>query len=260
MSSSMWRREWPAFSGWEAAGTLVTGAGTAALFLLKPPADPRWRGGILFDDAARDGLRLRSADARLSARSVGDMAYYASPLLPVLVDPLLVAWLVRDDSRVALNLELVAVEAFSYAGFLSFVSTRLSVRERPDATECRRRHPDGAGCAADTESFWSGHTSIAAASAGLVCASHRYMPLWGHPLADASACALAAGGALLTGGTRLLADRHYLTDVLVGWGVGFGFGYGVPTLLHFTRQRSDISLMVVPGACTGGCLTLTGSF
>ena len=55
--------------------------------------------------------------------------------------------------------------AFSYSGLSSFVSTRISRRERPDSSECRRLHPGGEGCGGvDTESFFSGHTTIAATS------------------------------------------------------------------------------------------------
>jgi membrane-associated phospholipid phosphatase len=257
----MWRREWPTFGGWEAVATVTAGVGTGVLFMLKPPSDPRWEGGILFDDSVRTHMRLDSADARKRVRALGDLPYYAAPVLPLIVDPLLVAWLVRDDSKAAFNLEMTALEGFAYAGLLSFVSTRLSVRERPDSSECRRTHADDSECEIDTEAFWSGHTSIAAASAGLVCANHHYMPLWGHPVADAGACVLATSGALWTGVSRILADRHYTTDVVVGFGAGFASGYLVPTLLHYTRRTSDFTLRLQPRAgCLGACLELAGSF
>jgi membrane-associated phospholipid phosphatase len=62
-----------------------------------------------------------------------------------------------------------------------------------------------------------------------------------------------------------LADRHYATDVIAGFAIGFGVGYAVPTLLHYTGNRKglrpDVSLSVSPGApCTGACLKLAGSF
>jgi membrane-associated phospholipid phosphatase len=256
----LWRPEWPTFSWIEGAGTIAAGVGTLVLFMIEPPHDPRWEGGILFDDALRDGMRLSSSDDRKAFRTIGDYPYFAAALLPLIADPLIAAWAIHGDGKAALNMELMGLEAFSYAGFLSFVSTRLSVRERPDSMECRTG-PDPEACPeSDTESFWSGHTSIVAASAGIVCANHRAMPLWGHPIADAGACALATSGALLTGVTRIMADRHYATDVLVGFGIGFGFGYGVPTLLHYGRRKANVSLSVRPGPCTGGCVTLSGAF
>ena len=242
-------------------GTVAAGLGTGALVLVSPPTEARWQGGILFDNAARDGMRLESASARRKVRSLGDLPYYAAPILPMLIDPLIAAWLVRGDTKTALNLELMALEAFSYSGLASFVSTRVSQRERPDSAECRRESP-AEDCPVDTESFFSGHTTIAATSAGLVCANHARMPLWGHPVADATACALSTTAAVASGVSRIMSDRHYLTDVLAGFGFGFGIGYAVPMLLHYSRSRSDtqVAFSLAPGGCTGVCLGLSGAF
>lgn len=259
--ASMWKESTPTFSWPEGIATVSAGALTAVLALRPQPREAGWSGGILFDDAVRSGVRLKSAADRDTARRVGDMTYYAAPLLPLIVDPLLVSLVGRGDGKAALNLELVGLEAFSYAGLTSFVATRTSVRERPDATECRRQHPGRVGCQSDNEAFWSGHTAIAAASAGLVCANHHYLPLWGSMAADVSACVLAATSALLTGGTRLAADRHYATDVLMGMGVGFGFGYAVPVLLHYGRKKPGLALAIEPNTIgSGASLNLTGVF
>jgi membrane-associated phospholipid phosphatase len=262
--SKLWRQHWPAFSPWEGAATIAAGIGTGALFMLQPPKDARWEGGNWFDDAVRDGMRLESADAREKVRAAGDMPYFAAPVIPLIIDPLVAAWIARGDAKSAINLELMGLEAFSYAGLLSFVSTRTSLRQRPDSSECWRERPDGKGCDVDTASFWSGHTSIAAASAGLVCANHGYMPLWGHVVADVDACVLATTGAVATGMSRPAADHHYATDVAAGFGVGFGVGYAVPTLIHYTRRKSslsNVSVSVSPGSpCTGACLKVAGSF
>jgi hypothetical protein len=241
--AKLWRRDWPTFSAWEGVATVAAGATTGVLFMMEPPKDAQWEGGVLFDDDVRDGMRLDSARDRRTARSIGDYTYYAAPLLPLLIDPL-IAGTVHRDGKAALNLE-----------------TRVSRRERPDATQCKRDNPDGS-CPGDTESFWSGHTTISATSAGLVCANHARMPLWGHPVADAGACVLATSSAVATGVTRIAADRHYATDVLAGFGLGFGIGYAVPTLLHYTRDKdSTVSVSVTPGSpCTGACLKVAGTF
>jgi membrane-associated phospholipid phosphatase len=232
-----------------------------ALFLNEPPHDPRWQGGILFDDSVREGLRLKSPSARQRLRSLGDLPYYAAAVIPLVVDPV-VAQVGYGDTKAAVNLGLVGLEAFSYVGLLSFVSTRVSVRERPDSSECRRQHPDGNGCLPpDTEAFWSGHTSIAAASAGIVCANHRYLPLWKYPALDVAACALSTSGALFTGVSRLLSDRHFATDVIAGTVVGFGVGYAVPVLLHYSRGRNRVHVAIQADAlCPNGCVNVTGSF
>lgn len=261
-TAALWHREWPTFSWWEGAATVAAGAGTLLLFSLEVPTDPRWEGGILFDDAIRAGLRADSKQTRETVLRLGDIPYFTAPLLPLLVDPLIVAWAVHGDSKAAVNMVGMGLQAFSYTGFLSFVSTRVSRRERPDSRYCRETGDPDPDCQepTDTESFWSGHTSMVAASAGIVCANHRAMPLWGHPVADASACVLAAAGAATTGITRLVGDRHYATDVLLGYGVGFGIGYAVPTLLHYAHGSGEASLSLRPGPCRGGCLTLAGSF
>ncbi|HVY32257.1 MAG TPA: phosphatase PAP2 family protein [Polyangiaceae bacterium] len=256
--SSLWRPSWPSFSVVEGAFTVSSGVVTLALALDDPPQEPRWKGGILFDGAVRGAMRLSSPSARQAARSIGDWPYYAAGLMPLLADPL-VAWLVRDDATAAANMELIGLEAFSYAGLSSFISTRISVRERPDVTECRREHPEG-GCDRDTEAFWSGHTTIVAASAGIVCANHQFMALWGSPAADASACGLATSAALVTTISRLAADRHYASDVLVGFGIGFGFGYGVPTLLHYGRTKKPVLVAIQPAFGDGAALNVAGSF
>jgi membrane-associated phospholipid phosphatase len=75
------------------------------------------------------------------------------------------------------------------------------------------------------------------------------------------ACALATTGAVATGVSRLMSDRHYATDVIVGFGFGFGFGYAVPTLLHYARHETEFSLSISPmGPCTAACVKLSGSF
>lgn len=258
---SMWKPAWPTFSKLEGVATVAAGAGTAALFVLKPPKEARWEGPILFDEGARNLFRLESSTARQKVRSWGDLPYYAAPLIPLIIDPIFVSWLSHDDGKAAVNMTAVGLEAFSYAGLLSFVSTRLSVRERPDSAECRRHAADAEACEVDTEAFYSGHTTIAAASAGIVCANHRAMPLWGHPAADAGACVLATTGAVATGVSRIASDRHYATDVVAGLGMGFSVGYAVPTLLHYAREDGDVTLSLAPGGpCTGACLKVAGSF
>jgi hypothetical protein len=255
--SSIWNQHWPAFSPVEGAATVAAGTGTRVLFSLKPPRDPRWGGGFLFDDHVRSGLRLHAPAARHQVRAWRELPYFAAPLIPLIIDPVVASWLARGDTKTALNLELIGVEAFSYAGLLSFVSTR----ERADSAECRPTHDDPSECERDTESVHGGHTTIAAASAGLVCANHRAMPLGGHPVADGSACALVTPGAVASGVTGIAPDRHDTSDVVAGFGAASGIGYAIPTLLHYTSEDTDVKLSISPGSpCTGACLKLAGSF
>ncbi len=254
-----WRESWAPFTSAEGVTTVTAGVLTFALALQTPPSRSRWRGGVLFDDALRARMRLETGASRARARLVGDVSYYAAPVLPLIVDPL-VAWLAHDDAGAAGDLALMGLSAFSYAGLLSFVSTSVSRRERPDTTECWRGSPSGEGCEFDTEAFWSGHTSIAATAAGLSCAHHQYLALWGNPWADLGACALSLSGALTTATSRLLADRHYASDVAVGLSVGFAIGYAVPALLHYRRALPVSITFGTEPRERGGSLRVSGAF
>ncbi|MGA9520765.1 MAG: phosphatase PAP2 family protein [Myxococcaceae bacterium] len=105
-------------------------------------------------------------------------------------------------------------------------------------------------------SFYSGHTSFTfamATAAGTVAELRGYRNSWlvwavGMPLAG------------LTGYLRMAADKHYLSDVLVGAAVGSAFGVGVPLLLHPRNGRLNtgpVTLRVVPSANGVG---VVGSF
>ena len=71
--------------------------------------------------------------------------------------------------------------------------------------------------------------------------------------------ATSALKALATGTTRVVADRHYASDVLVGTGIVFGIGYAVPVLLHYSRGAQQIA--IGPRlTCGGTCLGVGGTF
>lgn len=246
VNPSLWRTEWPQFRASELIGTLAAGLATAAIVAYGPIDEPRWRGGILFDDAVRDAVRARSPGTHRTFRAIGDWTYRLSPALP-LVDALLVSTIGHHDPKLAANLTMITLEAYSYSGLSSFIATELSARQRPDA--------------ADTQSFFSGHATIAATGAGLVCANHTRIALYGNRIADIGACALASANALVTATTRVVADRHYATDVIVGTGVGFGFGYAVPVLLHYSYPNSAKTMSIGPDPnCGGNCVSVRGTF
>ncbi|WNG15730.1 phosphatase PAP2 family protein [Cystobacter fuscus] len=77
-------------------------------------------------------------------------------------------------------------------------------------------------------SFYSGHTSLAfslVAAAGTVSGMRGYRNNW-------LIWAVGVPAAASVGLMRMGADKHYLTDVLVGAAAGTAFGVGVPLLLH----------------------------
>ncbi|HKO47984.1 MAG TPA: hypothetical protein VJV79_09690, partial [Polyangiaceae bacterium] len=126
---SLWRKEWPEFRTSEAVTTVASGLATVAILMIGPVDQPRWQGPILFDNAVRDSLRASSPEGRQTQRAIGDWGYRLSPILPI-VDVFLVAAIGHSDSKLALNLGGMLLEAYSYSGLASFISTELSARKR----------------------------------------------------------------------------------------------------------------------------------
>jgi len=251
---SLWRKEWPEFRTSEGVATLAAGLGSLAIVLIGPVEQPHWQGPILFDNAVRNSLRATTPEARQTYRTIGDWTYRLSPLLP-LVDVFLVSAIGHSDSKLALNLGGMLAEAYSYSGLFSEISTQLSARKRPYA-DCT----GGGEC--DTQSFFSGHSAIAATGAGLMCANHTRIALYGNPVLDIGSCVLASSNAVLTAVTRVAADRHYATDVIVGTGVGFAFGYAVPVLFHYAYgpKRAQALVFAPVPSCGGSCIGVRGNF
>lgn len=226
--------------------TIAAGLTTGVIVIIGPSKKARWTGGILFDDAVRDEFRATNPRTHRTFRTIGDYTYHLSPVLP-LFDALVVSTVGHSDSRLAGNLIGVTLEAYSYSGVASFITTETFARRRPDGS--------------DTQSFFSGHAAISATGAGLTCANHSRIPLWGNRAADVSACVLASLNALTTATTRVVADRHYATDVILGAGVGFGFGYSVPVLLHYVHTDTGSRISFAPDPnCGPSCIGVSGTF
>jgi membrane-associated phospholipid phosphatase len=140
---------------------------------------------------------------------------------------------------------LVVVEAAALAMDLNQLVKFSVGRQRPfvrygNTPEGPGREPE----ADDNLSFYSGHTTFTfavAAAAGTVSdlRGYRSAPwVWGAGMALAAA----------TGYLRIAADRHYLTDVLVGAAIGTAAGVALPRLLH-GREDGDApraAVTVVP--------------
>jgi hypothetical protein len=141
-AASLWQPEWPEFSTSEGIFTAAAAVGTGVIVFIGPSKHPRWEGGILFDQAVRDEFRGRDAQTRSRFRTVGNYTYRLSPVIPV-IDVLLVSALGHGDGKLAINLGLVTLEAFSYMGFSAFASTETFARaSRQPVSKARlqRRH------------------------------------------------------------------------------------------------------------------------
>jgi membrane-associated phospholipid phosphatase len=210
-------------------------------FLNSSPVTPRWTGGVLFDDTVRQAFRIRSAGGRDVARSLSDVTALSTVFLAIGVDSV-VTPLARGSSDVAYQMLLLDAEAITLSTLISTATFDVVGRARPAYASCEKDSLFDPLChAGATASFWSGHTAQAFTAAGLSCAHHRYVDLYGGGAPDAIACAGIVGLAATTAALRVVGDRHYATDVLAAAVVGFAVGYGVPTLLHYHSRAGDPS-------------------
>jgi membrane-associated phospholipid phosphatase len=139
---------------------------------------------------------------------------------------------------------LPVVESGVIAGDLAQVVKFSVGRQRPYA----HFNPSGAPDIDDNLSFFSGHSALAfslATSAGMM-AHRRHSRL--EPYVWGAGLSLAASTAYL----RIAADKHYLTDVIVGAGVGVAVGFAVAG-----STVPDRRIMVVS---TGNGLGVVGRF
>jgi membrane-associated phospholipid phosphatase len=97
------------------------------------------------------------------------------------------------------------------------------------------------------ESFFSGHASLSAGAAALLCKDAIRRGVWGDSRVTQSLiCGAGVGAAVGTGMLRIVADKHWMTDVLVGWAVGGLVGWfdlpGPFDLLRFEYDRNGASV------------------
>ncbi len=216
------------------------------------------RGADMLNAADRWGRNLlvgRSVRARRLASNVSDVLNNA--LLPVGVmgaeylmvsestAPLL--WLGEDA--------LIIGEAVLLSTFTNQAVKYSMGRVRPYAHAAWRRRSLPAGLPVDDHlSFYSGHTSYAFS---LVVATGMVAELRGYA-GRSRVWAVGLPLAMTVGLLRIVGDKHYLTDVLMGMVAGATFGVTVPLLFH-GRQRPfrDVSLQVV---ATPGGTAVVGQF
>ncbi len=217
--------------------------------------EPRWKHAPALDRSTREALVAASPAGRNSAALwseilwIGPMVWAGTDVtvVPLLTD--------RGNWDVAWQTTVVSGEAFVATGFFARAGQIGFARERPDAAPCRKDEDYSGPCGGgNTASFPSGHSAGAMVGAGLVCAHHLELPLYGGVAQDVGACVVATSLAATGSMLRIVADRHYLTDVLAGGGFGFAAGLGLPMLLHYDPPWHDdggasvTRVRVIPGA------------
>jgi membrane-associated phospholipid phosphatase len=253
----VWNPKWPRFRaiGYVLTAASVAGA-LAATFLLPYPDDPRWVGGIFADTKVRKLLRARTPSLRDGVRTASDITLIASLVQTGLIDGFLLP--IADDSWfVAWQLTLMNAQAFALNILVATVLFKTAARGRPAYADCAVDRNSDPLCAAGTfASFPSSHTSTTFTAAGLTCIHHKYLPLYGGQPWDAAACASSLVIASATGLFRVVGDRHWLSDVVLGAAFGFSLGYFYPYLFHYQYgeaspphpSRASLVWGFVPGA------------
>lgn len=277
-----WNQDWPRFRPVEVAVTAALTAQVVSVLFLYPEPKRNWHGGLLFDDAVRDALRLRSKRSRDNAAALSDYIYYALAAYPMLVDTVLVTDLAHGKQDVAQQMFAMNLESYAFSGALALSLERIG-RVRPLSTECAIDPNYSEKCSSEPDrnaSFLSGHTAIGFTSAGLICAHHQHLPLYGGGAPDLLACLTGLAAASTSGVLRVSSDNHYATDVILGSLIGLFGGYGLPSLLHYgftggkkspsasllpafrsTALGSPLSAVLAPRVdSTGAGLSLAGSF
>ncbi len=201
-------------------------AGGAGLSLGTNPSR-RWTHENGFDAGIQSGLRLDSIDARRDANLASDFAVAISiGLIPTVA---IGAEFSRTHDCVE-TWDMVGdlFESVSLAVFVSEVIKVASGRERPLGDHCRESSSPDGNCRDDDRnlSFVSGHATIAAAGAAISCRFARERQAFGSsPTARIAPCAVGLATAFTAGALRILSDRHWSTDVLVGFGLGVVIGH-----------------------------------
>jgi membrane-associated phospholipid phosphatase len=249
-----WNERWHKFRPIEYVTTAATAVGDFVVFFFVKPSDhPKWIGPILFDAPVRNALRLRT---RSGIETALDASYYTALVTPLqtVVDSIVIPT-ADGNPEVAWQLALMDAQAFAFSGLVTASLYDVTGRARPSYADCKAGTSVDPLCNAGAyASFPSGHTSAAMTGAGLLCAHHGALPLYGGGW-DVAACVEGLTVATTVGVLRMMADRHYASDVLTGGAIGFFSGYGLPMLLHYWKRplgevvsRDDLKIAITPGA------------
>jgi hypothetical protein len=238
-----WDEAWPHVRLWEVIDAFALTIGDTEFEDHVPlPDHATWTHPVLFDQWARDTFRGRTAAVQSFASTSTDIMYKGGALVPFVVDDYFAAASVHQNAAVAAQLAIIDFQSFGIAGLVSLAAEHGIGRARPYTESCNAQgkvvDPQGhvlqtCGTGNDFRSFYSGHATATATSAGLVCVHHQHLPLFGGGFADLAPCLFMIGVSATTGVLRLAYDEHWASDVMVGWADGVLSGYVLPSLLHF---------------------------
>ncbi|MEO5970793.1 MAG: phosphatase PAP2 family protein [Bdellovibrionia bacterium] len=221
-----------------------------------------WRGGILFDDSVRNGLKGPTLSAREQASHLSDIGLVGLLSAPIILNAGILSNLTYSDPTGAWRIIVISLQSYAFSVFLQRTTISIANRSRPGQLECSQNNPGyypDCGTAEGYNSFFSGHSAMAFTAAGLVCRHNESLNLIEDPLAQGLVCGGALAAATGVGLLRVVAERHYLSDVLVGGLVGFFSGYVLPTLMHRT-ESGKVKISLLPTATKEMSLQVSYSF
>ena len=203
-----------------------------------------------FDRGARNTFKWANPAA---ASTISDVSTFAVIPVFVLGIDLITTGSPRRWARWGVDLILIS-EAAAISGALNYVVKYAVARERPYVHYEKLSGTPFQSNADDTASFFSGHSTFAfavASSAGTV-ASLRHYPL--APLI----WTVGMGLATFSGYLRVAADKHYLSDVMVGALVGSAVGATVPLAQWIRPLREKKIALGAQTNASGAIISLNG--
>ncbi len=200
---------------------------------------------ILLDRPARNWLVARTKHGREQAVMWADWLWYTSVAYPV-VDAPVTSAIRTGGIGVSWNMTMMNIQSFALASLLIRMPHKWLGRTRPDSIGCAKDPTYSSHCGNDGmfASFPGGHVAVSMTGAALTCAHHVEGGLYGSPLADGTACSAALAVAATVGWLRMRSDSHWLSDQVVGTGIGLFSGFFVPTMLYyrpFWRRPSEVT-------------------
>jgi len=200
--------------------------------------EQRRPGGVVLDNTVRDAVVLESYDARKAVGRVSDLSVLALISYPTFFDVMVLAWALNENIDTAWQIQAINLQSFAFTSAFTSVVKHTINRERPSGRACRTDPTYDRRCEDQNPdlSFYSGHSAMAFTAAGLTCSHHLNMPLIGGG-GDILACVGTTFVAATVGFERILADRHFLTDVLTGAAVGSASGLLLPWALHYAHPE-----------------------
>lgn len=186
------------------------------------------------EDWARDLTVADTRTGREHAAKVSDHLWkglIAFSVLDSFATPLVRGF----DYESTFYMTLMNVQAYGAVSLLLRVPHKLIGRDRPLAVGCETDQEYAADCKTNGRfvSFYGGHLATSMTGAGLICAHHLHGHLYGNAVADSAMCVSAMSVASVAGYLRMRADKHWLTDQVLGAAVGLSSGYLLPTLLYY---------------------------